>query len=58
MLLIKFKWSYDDYMVDAESGLIRAKKSDDNGLPMGKPRGLNVVGALSLVIVWYRTMGA
>ena len=58
ILLIKFKWTYDYYMVDAESGLIRAKKLDDDGLPIGTLHDLNMVGALGLVLMWYRTRSA
>ena len=58
MLLSKFKRTYDYYMVDPESGKIRAKQLDNDGLPMGHKRELNALGALGLVLMWYRTRGS
>ena len=57
MLLRRFKWNYDHYMVYLESGLICVKKLDDDGLPMGKVRELNAICALGLVLMWYCTSG-
>ena len=45
-------------MVDPESGLIHAKKLDDDGLTKGKVHELNAIGALGLVLIWHRTRGA
>ena len=53
MLLSRFKWTYDHYMVDPDSGIIHAKKLDDDSLPMGNPRELNAVGVIGLVLIWY-----
>ena len=58
MLLTKFKKTYDNHMISLSTGRICKKQIDNDGLPRGKPRGLNAVGALGLVLMWYRTRGS
>ena len=58
LLLGKFEHTYDYYMVDSETGRIRAKKLDFDGAPYGGKRDMTAIGALGLVLMWYRTRGA
>ena len=39
-------------------GFIQKKKLDEDGIPMGHARNLHSVGALGLVLMWYRTRGS
>ena len=58
LLLNKFKKPYDSHMISPFTGCIIKKKVDHDGLPMGSPRQLNAIGALGLVLMWYRTRGS
>ena len=57
LLHLKFKETYDQHMV-THDGLIKKKKLDADGIPMGRARDLHSVGALGLVLMWYRTRGS
>ena len=53
----KFKHTYDHHMVTVD-GIIRKKKLDEDGVPMGRVRDLHSIGALGIVLMWYRTRGS
>ena len=58
LLLGKFKHTYEFHMVCKRTGRIRRKKLKDNGLPNGNPRDLHAIGALGMVLMWFRTKGS
>ena len=51
-LLALFEPVYDRFTVDKWTGEIRLRK------PQGRPRELDAIGALGLVLFWYRTRGS
>ena len=57
-LLAIFQPSYVKYTIDPSNMQIRSLILDRNGNPRGKPRELDAVGALGLVLMWYRSRGA
>ena len=56
-LLHKFHSKYDSHTFDSVTGLIRPKKQCLFG-PKGRPRELNAIGGLGLVLMWFRTRGS
>ena len=58
-ILEKFQPIFDNHKFDMETGRIgtRKKTSDGTGY-RGRPRTIDAIGALGLVLVWYRTTGA
>jgi len=52
-LLKIFQPVFDGHTVDKKTGRIRKKKG-----PRGRPRELDAIGALGLVLYWYRTRGS
>jgi hypothetical protein len=57
-LLSLFKPWYDRYMFDEDTGVTRLIKLSSNGKPKGRPRQLDAVGCLGLVLFWYRSNGS
>ena len=52
-LLDKFSTKFDNYTFDERSGLIRPKI-----MRKGRPRDLDAIGGLGLILMWYRTRGS
>lgn len=57
-LLAIFKPVYDKFTIDEFTNKIRPRIFSANGEPIGRPRELDAVGALGLVLFWYRTRGS
>jgi DDE superfamily endonuclease len=53
-LLQIFQPLYDKYTFDENTGVIREKQA----INRGRPRTLDAIGCLGLVLLWYRTKGA
>ena len=56
-LLMKFHHKWDNYTFDEKTMVIRQKQKSLNCV-LGKPRQLDAIGGLGLVLTWYRTRGA
>ena len=52
-LLQLFQPLYDKYTFDEHTGVVREKVSN-----RGRPRSVDAIGCLGLVLLWYRTKGA
>ena len=52
-LLNKFGTTFENYTLDVETDRIRLKKKHT-----GRPRDLDAIGGLGLVLIWYRTRGS
>ena len=57
-LLDMFKPVYDKYTVDDSTGIIREVTFTTDGFKQGRQRDLDAIGALGLVLFWYRTRGS
>ncbi len=57
-LLALFKPVYDKFTVDGRSNKIRPLVFSANGEPIGRQRDLDAIGALGLVLFWFRTRGS
>jgi hypothetical protein len=57
-LLHKFKPIFDKYSINETTGIIYEKKTTGNGSRRGRPRSIDAVGCLGLILMWYRTKGA
>ena len=57
LLLSKFRYTYDYHML-SHDGTIRKKRVENDGSPKGRPRDLNAIGALGMVLMWFRTRGS
>ena len=57
LLLHKFGRKYDEYTFDEKVMIIRLKKKS-MFFGKGRPRELDAIGGLGLVLIWYRTRGS
>ena len=53
LLLNKFYPIFDKYTFDEETEIIRPKKLTMFGTTCGRPRELNAIGGLGLVLMWF-----
>jgi hypothetical protein len=57
--LIKiFEPTFNRYTVDRKNGMIRKLKVSAMGITNGRPRKVDAIGVLGLVLFWYRTRGS
>ena len=58
-LLDLFKPVFDSHTIDHKTGLIKKLKRTANGkISTGRPRKVDAVGVLGMVLFWYRTRGS
>ena len=51
-LLSRFRPVFENYTFTEDNGLVKAKST------RGRPRSIDAIGCLGLVLMWYRTKGA